>query len=75
MKEPLSGCYALLGSPTLAMKAQSVLAKAAIPVSIMKQESTRGCVHGISFSCSQINNVKTVLARESIRVKQWNSGS
>lgn len=72
MKESLGGCSALLGSPTLAMRAQSVLAAAAIPAYVMKQETPRGCVHGIEFSCSQINNVKTVLSRERIRVKQWN---
>ena len=72
MKETLSGCYALLGSPTQAMRAQSALTTAAIPARIIKQETSRGCVHGISFSCSQMNNVKTVLSREKIRVKQWN---
>jgi len=73
MKEFLGGCYALIGSPTLAMKAQSVLATAAIPVNVIKKETPRGCVHGISFSCSQTNNVKAVLSRERIRVKQWNT--
>ena len=72
MKEISISCSALIGSPTIAMKAQSVLATAAIPASVIKQETPRGCVHGIRFSCSQINNVKSVLSRERIRVKQWN---
>ena len=72
MKETSGACYALLGSPTLAMKAQSVLATAAIPSNLMKQETPRGCVHGIRFSCSQLSNVKAILSRERIRVKQWN---
>ena len=72
MKETSGGCYALLGSNTLAMRAQSVLAAAAIPTHVMKQETSRGCIYGISFSCSQINNVKLVLSRERVKVKQWN---
>ena len=72
MKENSDGCYASIGSVTLAMKAQSVLATAAIPTHVIKQESPRGCIYGIGFSCSQSNNVRAVLTREKIRVKQWN---
>ena len=72
MKEISGGCTALLGSVTLAMKAQSALAAAAIPASIIKNETPRGCVYGISFSCAQSNNVRAVFSHERIRVKQWN---
>ena len=72
MKEISGGCTALIGSVTLAMKAQSALAAAAIPSSVIKKETQRGCVYGISFSCAQNNNARSVLASERIRVKQWN---
>ena len=70
------GCFAELGSMTLAMKAQSALAKAAIPSNVIKSESSssrRGCVYGISFSCEQEKNVRTVLSAARITVKRWNT--
>ena len=72
MKEASGGCSALLGSLTLAMKAQSILATAAIPATVIKRETQRGCIHGIQFSCAQEGNVNAVLSRERIKVKQWN---
>jgi len=74
MKELSNVCSAQIGSITQAMRAQSVLAAAAIPNRVIKNETPRGCIYALSFSCSQTNNVKTVLAREKIRVKQWNAG-
>ena len=68
------GCTAMIGSVSGAMRAQNVLAKAAIPTNVIKEESTKGCVYSLSFSCSQINNVKTVLERERIRVREWKTG-
>lgn len=65
------GCTATLGSVTVAMRAQDALARAAIPTNVIKEESSRGCVYSISFSCTQINNVKTVLEHERIRVREW----
>ena len=71
----LGGCSAAIGSVTQAMNAQRILGEAAIPTTVIKYENThktsRGCVYGISFSCAQINNVRSVLSRENVRVKQW----
>lgn len=71
-------CFVEFGSLTLAMKAQEVLAAAAIPVSVEKTEKTesassgRGCAYGIRFSCQQENNVRAVLASARIPIKRWN---
>ena len=73
------GCSAVIGSVTQAMSAQRALADAAIPTTVIKFESSgrgsRGCVYALSFSCSQGNNVRTVLSHKGIRVKQWNGRS
>ena len=69
-------CSAEIGSVTEAMKAQKVLADAAIPSEIIKKEGSsrhRGCVFGIGFSCAQQNNVRTILGTARIYPKAWNS--
>ena len=69
-------CSAEIGSVTEAMKAQNVLAAAAIPSEIIKKEGTsrrRGCVFGIGFSCSQQNNVRSILGAAGITPKEWNT--
>lgn len=67
-------CRAELQSMTVAQRAQRVLAAAAIPVEIIKLDSSRrkGCSYGIEFNCNQKNNVDTVLSSAGIGVKQWN---
>ena len=65
------GCTATIGSVTGAMRAQNALARAAIPTSVIKEESARGCIYSLSFSCVQMNNVRTVLEHERIRVREW----
>ena len=67
------GCTAVIGSVTGAMRAQSALAKAAIPTNVIKEETPRGCVYSLSFSCAQTNNIRTVLEHERIRVREWNT--
>ena len=72
----LSGrsCTAYIGSTTLAMKAQRVLAAHAIASSVTKVNSSktrRGCAYGVSFDCAQQSNVKAILARENISVKEF----
>ena len=73
MKRDSYECSAELGSVTEAMKAQRVLAAAAIPSEIIKNEGgrRRGCVFGIGFSCAQANNVRTVLSSARITPKSW----
>ena len=70
------GCSVVIGTVTQAMSVQKILADAAIPTAVIKYESSskgsRGCVYALSFSCSQSNNVRTVLSHKGIKVKQWN---
>lgn len=76
MKRDSYECSAEMGSVTEAMKAQRVLAAAAIPTEVIKIEGTRrrGCVFGIGFSCSQQNNVRAVLSSARINPRAWNAG-
>lgn len=74
MKEESHSCTAVVGSMTYALKAQQVLAHAAIPSTVIKIEaasSHRGCIYGLRFYCAQENNVRTVLSGSRIQVKQW----
>ncbi len=67
-------CTAVIGSMTLSMKAQSALAEAAIRASIAKissSETRSGCAYGVDFPCTQSANVRQILSREGIRVKQY----
>ena len=57
-------CTAAIGSMTAAMRAQRVLAAAAIHVNVIKNESSvkkGGCLYSLAFPCGQSNNVRTVL--------------
>lgn len=75
MKGHGEGCFADLGSLTLALKAQKLLGAAAIPSAVIKNSSSsrtnKGCSYGLRFSCSQSENVKKVLTDGGIRVREW----
>ena len=67
-----ASCTAVLGSMTQAMRAQRVLAGAAILSEVLKVDSNalrRGCAFGVEYSCLQRNNVKAVLENAGIRVR------
>ncbi len=70
-------CTAVIGSMTQAMKAQSALAEAAIRAGITKISSSQthnGCAYGVDFSCTQSGNVRTVLNRAGVKVRQYLQG-
>ena len=70
-------CTAVIGSMTQAMKAQSLLADAAIRGGITKISSARthnGCAYGVEFPCTQSANVRTVLERGGVRVREYLQG-
>ena len=71
MKDQQSGCIAAIGSVTQAMRAQKVLAGEAIRTNLVKTSgnSHRGCSYALSYSCSQDANVRAILARARIRVR------
>lgn len=70
-------CTAVIGSMTQAMKAQSLLADAAIRGGITKVSSARthnGCAYGVEFPCTQSANARTVLERGGVRVREYLQG-
>lgn len=74
---PGGTCTAVIGSMTQAMKAQSLLADAAIRGGITKISSARthnGCAYGVEFPCTQSANVRTVLERGGVRVREYLQG-
>ena len=63
-------CSATIGSVSAAMRAQQLLASAAIHSNIIKTEGSaahRGCVYSLAYPCAQQNNVRTVLDAARIR--------
>ncbi len=76
MKGNFNECTAEIGSVTQAMRAQDALGAAAIPAKVIKTQSSsrRGCIYGISYSCAQEKNVRTVLDNVRISVKNPRSG-
>ena len=67
-------CVAVIGSMTQAMRAQNVLASAAIRAEVIKADSSktgRGCAYAVSYSCMQDGNVRSVLNRSGIRVRSF----
>ena len=73
--ESTSGsCTAVIGSMTVAMRAQTVLAEAAIRAMVVKVSSakgTGGCAYGVDFPRTQMSNAKTVLTHAGIRVREY----
>ena len=57
-------CRIALGSMTVAMKAQRILSRSAIRADVVKissDESKKGCVYGIEFSCALSGNIRAIL--------------
>ena len=70
-------CIAVIGSMTQAMRAQKILANAAIRAEIIKADASltkRGCAYALEYACVQDQNVKTILTKAGIRVKSYHSG-
>lgn len=70
-------CLALIGSVTQAMRAQGVLAKAAVRSEVIKVDSSvtgKGCAYAVSYSCLQADHVRMLLRNAGIRVKRYYDG-
>lgn len=70
-------CTAVIGSMTGAMRAQSILAEAAIRAVVVKVSSSKntgGCAYGVDFPCTQMSNAQTVLSRGGVRVREYLRG-
>ncbi len=68
------GCLAVMGSMTQAMRAQKVLADAAVRTEVVKADpahTRRGCAYALSYPCTQENNVRTILSSAGIRVRDF----
>ena len=68
------GCLAVMGSMTQVLRAQKVLADAAVRADVVKADSAhtrRGCAYALSYPCSQENNVRTILSSAGIRVRDF----
>lgn len=70
-------CIAVIGSMTQTMRAQNVLAMAAIRTEVIKADSSlvrRGCAYALLYACAQDENVRDVLSNAGIRVKSFHRG-
>ena len=70
-------CLAVIGSVTQAMRAQSVLANAAVRSEVIKVDSAitgKGCAYAVVYSCLQAENVKLILKRAGVRVRKYFDG-
>jgi hypothetical protein len=62
---------------TQAMKAQTLLAEAAIRATLTKISSgkaTGGCAYGVDFPCAQSTNVRMIFERGGVRVREYLKG-
>ena len=67
-------CTAVVGSMTQAMRAQAILSEAAIRTTLTKISSAKthnGCAYGVDFPCTQSGNVRMILDRAGIRVREY----
>ena len=74
---PRGSCTAVIGSMTGAMRAQSILAEAAIRAVVVKvssSKSTGGCAYGVDFPCTQMSNAKAILSHAGVRVREYLQG-
>ena len=74
MQNNIYGCVAVIGSMTQTLRAQKVLANAAVRADVVKADSAhtrRGCAYALSYPCSQENNLRTILAAAGIRIRDF----
>lgn len=67
-------CIATIPSMNICIKAQKALTENAIfskIVSLDPKLTKRGCAYGIEFSCTDEQNVKSILRRAGIRPSQF----
>ena len=65
---------ASIGSTTQALNAQRILSRAYIPSEVVKinsGHSSGGCIYGIEFSYEQYSNVKSILEKGGVRVREY----
>ena len=77
MHDYQSGCLAVIGSMTQAIRAQRVLANAAVRAEVVKADtgdSRHGCAYALSYPCAQGANVRAILRSSGVRVRAYHGG-
>lgn len=72
MREPFNNCVAVIGSMTLTMRAQAVLANAAIRAETVKADSAkvkRGCAYGLLIPCAAAETVREILRNAGVHIQ------
>lgn len=72
--ESKSICVAAIGSMTLCVKAQRLLLSNGIKgdiISLLPEETRRGCAFGVSFPIAREGEVRALLRRAQIPVSQY----
>lgn len=67
-------CIAATSSMTLALRAERLLTYAGISseiVSLLPEESRRGCAYGISYHCDSDRGVRAILRNARLPVSQY----
>ena len=64
-------CSAIIGSSTLAIKAQKTLTREGIQSSVNKSTTASGCVYTINFSCLLRETAEEALKSQGIRIKGY----
>ncbi len=73
----MHNCTAVIGSLTLALKAQKAMASSAIHATVVKLDSSvtnRGCAYGIEYDCNQDSNVRAIMNSSGIKVARFVRG-
>lgn len=73
MYDKPTGCLCIIGSMTQTLRAQRMLASAAIPTDAVKADTGRGgrgCTYALSFSCTQRENVRRILTGGGVRIRE-----
>ena len=68
---------AVIGSMTVALKAQKILLKASINSSVVKIKSSatgNGCSYGLEFDSIQYSNIRHILETSNIKVSRYLMG-
>ena len=73
----MNKCTAVIGSMTIALKAQKILNSSSIRSTVVKLDSSatqRGCSYGLEFECNQYSNVRYILEKSHVIVSRYLTG-
>ncbi len=73
----MNKCTAVIGSMTIALKAQKTLQTSSIRSTVVKLDSSvtqRGCAYGLEFDCDQCSNIQHILEKSHINVSRYLAG-